>query len=148
MSHNVREVVQQQHAVYDVSPYYILYEDRPKGATAATRRRIQAGFDIDVYVIKTSREPGPSPEYGLVYAALRDLVQAIMPRNGDSCIIQIIPFASTVFPDTRRQLQSRAMLRIRVTHGRGLDQPSGVPEERALKEVQQELHELGVKPGK
>jgi hypothetical protein len=40
------------------------------------------------------------------------------------------------------------MLRIRITHGRGLDQPAGAPEERALKEIQEQLHVLGVKPGR
>jgi len=41
MSENVREVIEQHHAFYEVIPYYVELEERPHGATAAWRR-IQA----------------------------------------------------------------------------------------------------------
>jgi hypothetical protein len=144
MSENVREVIQQRRAFYGVSPYYVVREERPNGAPAATRR-IQAGFDIDVYGIKASLEPEPSPDYVLAYAALQKMVETVLLHTSDHCSIEVIPFPSTVILDTRRHLQPEDMLRIRITHTRGLDQPAGASEERALKEIQEQLNVLGVK---
>jgi len=145
MSENVREVIEQHHAFYEVLPYYIELEQRPQGALATTRR-IQAGFDVDVYGIKSSLEPEAAHDYELVYATLRSVVQTILPHITDFCSIEVIPFGSSVILDTRRHLRPEGMLRIRITHGRGLDQPAAALEERALKEVEEQLQILGVKP--
>jgi hypothetical protein len=147
MSENVRAVIERHHGFYEVIPYYILLEERPHGAKA-TPRRIQAGYDIDVYGIKSSLEPEAASDYALIYAALQGVVETIVPHTSDACLIEVIPFGSTVILDTGRHLQPEGMLRIRITHGRGLDQPAGAPEERALKEIQEQLHVLGVKLGR
>jgi hypothetical protein len=147
MSENVRAVIERHHGFYEVIPYYILLEERPHGAKATTRR-IQAGYDIDVYGIKTSLEPEAASDYALIYTALKEVVETILPHTSDACLIEVIPFGSTVILDTRRHLQPEGMLRIRITHGRGLDQPAGAPEERALKEVEEQLRVLGVRPGR
>ena len=144
MSENIREVIQQRHTFYGVSPYYVVREERPNGALATTRR-IQAGFDIDVYGIKASLEPEPSPDYVLAYRALQRMVETVLLHTSDHSSIEVIPFPSTVILDTRRHLQPEDMLRIRITHTRGLDQPAGVSEESALKEIQEQLQALGVK---
>ena len=144
MSENVCQVIQQRHAFYGVSPYYVVREERPNGAPATTRR-IQAGFDIDVYGIKASLEPKPSSDYVLAYRALQEMVETVLLHTSDHSSIEVIPFFSTVILDTRRHLQPEDMLRIRITHTRGLDQPAGASEERALKEIEEQLNVLGVK---
>jgi len=144
MSENLREVIEQRHAFYEVVPYYVVLEEHPHGAKAA-RRRIQAGSDINVYGIKSSPEPEPSPDYALVYAALHKVARTILSHTNDHCSIEVIPFPSTVILDTRRHLQAQDMLRIRITHTRGLDQPAGASEEHALKEIEEQLQVLGVK---
>ena len=40
------------------------------------------------------------------------------------------------------------MLRIRITHQRGLEQPAGKAEQHALEEVEKELRRLGVVSGR
>jgi hypothetical protein len=147
MSENVRAVIERHHGFYEVMPYYVLLEEGPHGAKA-TPRRIQAGYDIDVYGIKSSLEPEAASDYALIYAALQEVVETIVPHTSDACLIEVIPFGSTVILDTGRPLQPEGMLRIRITHGRGLDQPAATPEEGALKEVQEQLRILGVKPGR
>jgi hypothetical protein len=147
MSENVREVIAQHYAFYEVTPYLVVLEERRLGAKAA-RRTIQAGFDIDVYGIKASLEPEPSPDYVLVYGALRKAVKTVLPHANNHCSIEVIPFPSTVILDTRRHLQPQDMLRIRITHGRGLDQAAGASEESALKEIEERLHDLGVSLGR
>jgi len=131
MAEDIREVIEQHHAFYEVLPYY-------------TAQRIQAGFDIDVYGIKMSREPEPGPDYRLAYAALKKLVETI--HTDESCSVEVIPFGSTVVIDIRRQFQQQGMLRIRITH-KGLDQPAGEPEERALKEIKDRFRDLGLRHG-
>ena len=149
MSDNIHELIKQHHAFYQVLPYYIMVqimvqEERTPATTktGATTKRIQAGFDIDVYGIKPSREQHPGRGYVLGYVALEKLVATILPQTGESCSVEVIRFPSTVVFDPKRQFQEEGMLRIRITH-KGL-QPAGKPEERALKEIEERLHDLGL----
>jgi hypothetical protein len=137
VSENIHELVEQTHARYEVLPYYIIQEE-PHGST----KRIQAGFDIEVYGIKPSHMPHPSRDYVLGYLALEKLVETILPDTGEACSVEVIPFPSTVILNTKAQFQEEGMLRIRVEH-KGL-KPSGEQEERALKKIKERLHDLGL----
>lgn len=138
MSENIHELIEQHHAFYEVLPYYIVQEDRTHKATT----RIQAGFDIDVYGIKPSHEQHPGRDYVLGYVAVEKLVETILLNTGEACSVEVIPFPSTVFLDTRRQFQEQGMLRIRITHKHL--QPAGEPEERALQKIKERLRDLGL----
>jgi hypothetical protein len=155
VSENIHELIKQHGAFYDVLPYYIVLEERTNSSgetnkivqeerTKGTRaiKRIQAGFDIDVYGIKPSHEQHPGRDYVLGYVALEKLVETILPQTGESCSVEVIPFPSEVVFDAKRQFQEEGMLRIRITH-KGL-QPAGKPEERVLKEIKERLHDLGL----
>jgi hypothetical protein len=139
VSDNIHELIKQHHAFYQVLPYYIMVQEE---RTHATTKRIQAGFDIDVYGIKPSHEQHPGRDYVLGYVALEKLVETILPQTGESCSVEVIPFPSEVVFDAKRQFQEEGMLRIRITH-KGL-QPAGKPEERVLKEIKERLHDLGL----
>ena len=146
MVKNVTQFIEEHCAFYDVMPYYVVIEEA-HGTPAAKTRRIQAGFDVDVYGIKTNDDPalpGLSPGYALSWANLLELVKTISSHSADGCSIEVIPFGSTVFLNTKNHLQPEAMLRVRITHGRGLDQPAGLSEQSALEEIQKELQSLGV----
>lgn len=142
MTEDIYELLQQHHAFYEVLPYYEVVEELTRG-TAVTRRRIQAGFDIDVYGVKDSRARRPGRDYAVVCAALEKLVISIMPHTGESPSVEVIPFDSTVVFDTKRHFQQEGMLRIRIRH-RGLGQLAGTPEERVLHELKECLHQLGL----
>ena len=144
MATNVRELIDQYHPFYEVTPYCVVFEERPPGATAA-RRRIQAGFDIDVYGITASLKREPYSDYVLACTALQKVAETVLPHTSDRCSIEVIPFPSTVILDTRRRLQPEAVVRIRITHSRGLDQPAGASEESALREIEEQLRGLGIK---
>ena len=143
MSENIHELIEQHHAFYQVLPYYIMVQIMvQEERTHATTKRIRAGFDIDVYGIKPSHEQHPGRDYVLGYVALEKLVETILPHTGESCSVEVIRFPSTVVFDPKRQFQEEGMLRIRITH-KAL-QPAGKPEERALKEIKDRLHDLGL----
>ena len=137
MSEHFRELVEQTHARYEVLPYYIVQED-PHGTT----KKIQAGFDVEVYGVKPSHVRHPGRDYVLGYVALEKLVGTILPDTGESCSVEVIPFPSTLVLNPKVQFQEEGMLRIRIRH-KGL-QPAGEPEEQALKEIKERLHDLGL----
>jgi hypothetical protein len=62
---------------------------------------------------------------------------------GDSRI-ELIPDDATLVLDVQMHLEPEALVRIRITHSRGLDQPAGASEERALDGVLRSLKSLGV----
>lgn len=139
MSENIHKLVEQHHVFYEVLPYYIVCGDRTHGAT----KRIQAGFDIDVYGIKPSHEQHPGRDYVLGYLELEKLVETILPETGDACSVEVISFPSTLVMDTKKQFQEEGMLRIRIAHKRL--EPAGEPEQRALQEIKERLHDLGLR---
>ena len=138
MSGKIDELIKQHHAFYEVLPYYIIQYN----GTPSTAKSIQAGFDIDVYGIKPSHEQHPGRDYILGYRALQELVEKMLPTVADSCSVEVISFPSSVVLDPRRQFQEEGMLRIRVMH-KNL-QPAGEPEQRAVEELKQRLHDLGL----
>lgn len=55
MSENLQRVVKEYHAFYEVSPYYVMVEEK-HGGHVANARRVQAGFDVDVYGVSNKSE--------------------------------------------------------------------------------------------
>ena len=144
MSENLQRVVKEYHAFYEVSPYYVMVEEK-HGGHVANARRVQAGFDVDVYGVsnKSELELPPPPEYAVSYAELKKIADTVS-LHASGCSIEVIPFPSTVFLDARKHFQPEGMLRIRISHQGGVDQPSGLPEQRALEEIENQLKSLGV----
>ncbi len=146
MSENIRSLAEEYHAFYEVSPYYVLVE-HSEGNSPPTTRRIQAGFDVDVYGVKTENNTVtmPAPEkYALGYDGLRKVAEEVSQHTTDSCSLEVMEFPDTAFIDVRGHDRVEAMLRIRISHFRGLDQPSGLPEERALEEVEKQLKSVNI----
>ena len=75
---------------------------------------------------------------------MKRLAQQISRDADESCSLEVIPFSSTAVLAVGGQAKVTARIRIRVSHFRGLDQPAGEPEHRALKEIEKQLKALGV----
>jgi len=151
MAGDLLELMERRHVHYEVSPYYVLLDERPSGAPPI-QRRVEAGFDVDLY---GSIEKGQLPHFDrrdeqirLALEYFEDAAREIQEKIGGHVEIEIIPFAGSVVLDTHEHLKPEAMLRIRITHSRGLAEPEGQPEEQALHEICQKLHELGVREGR
>lgn len=146
MDEKIRQLIEQHHAYYEVSPYYLVIDVSP-ATRAAETRMIQHGFDVDVYGIKTSGDrglPASSPDYALGSALLQELAKTASSHSTDKCSIKITPFGSTEFLDPKNDFQASARLQVRITHQRGLDQPAGVSEQQALEEIEKQLQSLGI----
>jgi len=140
MTDNIRSLVKQHHAFYEVLPYYIVVDE------AYTNRRVQAGFDVDIYGESPEKQlviPGPDPDYTLGYFELQKIAGELSRHATDSCSLEVLEFPATVFFDLQRNAPE-ALLRIRISHCRGLNEPAGLPEQRALEELEKELRSLRV----
>ncbi len=87
--------------------------------------------------------PGPDPDYTLGYSELQKIAEELSRHATDSCSLEVLEFPATVFFDLRRHAPE-ALLRIRISHCRGLNEPAGLPEQRALEELEKELKSLGI----
>ena len=146
MPDDISSLVKEHHAFFEVSPYYIELDERPVGRPASCRS-VQAGFNVDVYAVRTEdNEPAmpPPQEYALSCAELQKLAESISQHSTDSCSLEVIRFPSTAIIDSRNHGHVEAMIRIQISHERGLNQPAGLPEQRALQEVEKELKSLGI----
>jgi hypothetical protein len=45
---DIHDVLERYHVRYEVRPYYVVLDQRPAGAPSV-ERRIQAGFNVDLY---------------------------------------------------------------------------------------------------
>lgn len=141
---NSWSLVKEHHVFYEVLPYYVMFEARHGGLAP---RRIQAGFDVEIYGANIKGElalPGPDPVYALGYAELQKIAEKVSRDAGGSCSVEVISFPSAVVVDSRDHAKVEAMFRIRISHSRGLDQPAGTAEQHALEEVEHQLRDLGV----
>ena len=107
-------------------------------------RRVQAGFDVNIFGTKWSGDLDPPAEYWLVYTKLQEVIDAVRRDDSHGCTINVIPLGSNIVLDTRNDLQPFAMLRIRITHNRDVHEPAGDAEQHALKAVEAQLTSLGI----
>lgn len=146
MSEDIRSLIKEHHAFYEVSPYYIVI-DESHGNVPENTRRIQAGFDVDIYGVKTQNDGPwmpPPDEYGLCFAELRRMAENVSLGTTDSCSLEVIPFPSTVVCDVGNHDNLEARVQIRISHYGDLDQTAGQPEQHALEQVEKQLQSLGV----
>jgi hypothetical protein len=140
-------LVEEHRVYYEVLPYYVVVEEG-HGSPAATTRRIQSGFDIDVYGARIDAPPWRSHKYQLGYEELKKLVEAPSHECNDSSFVEVIASYSNICFDSSNGFQPQAMLRIRVSHYRVVDQPAGPPEEGAVRRIEKQLQQIGIRFGK
>jgi hypothetical protein len=144
MLEDIRRLFEEHHAFYEVLPYYVVVRAADGGLSM---RRIHAGFDLDIYGESPNNTlvvPGADPDYTSAYAELQKMAGELSPHMTDYCSVEVLEFPSTVFFDLRHHAKAEGLLRIRISHSRGLDQPAGPPEERALQETEKQLKSLGL----
>jgi hypothetical protein len=71
---------------------------------------------------------------------MQTLVQSVIRR--DCCEGQLIPFPRAMMIDTHRQMLGLGVLRIRIAYGRGIEQPAGLSQQRALKKLRRSFARL------
>jgi len=143
---DIHEVLERHQVRYEVRPYYVVLDQRPVDAPPI-QQRVQAGFDVDLYGTLEKEELPLFQSEGArrVVDYFETIAKEIQLKVGHKCTIEIMPFIDSLVLDTHQHFQPQAMLRIRISHARGLDQPEGSPEEQALITIQGRLRELKVR---
>jgi hypothetical protein len=144
---DIHEVLEGHRVRYEVRPYYVELDQRPAGAPPILQK-VQAGFDVD---LSATLDKMQLPLYYLeggrtIVDYFEKVAQKIQSQVGQYCTIEVIPCPDSLFLDTHDHFRPQAMLRIRISHDRGLDQPAGPSEEQALKAIQETLRELKIGP--
>ena len=141
---DVRGVFQRHRVRYEIRPYYVLLEQRPPGASRVVQR-IQAGFDVDLSGTLDKMEvPRLLKEEGdIVIGYFEAVAREVQLKVGVSCTVEVMGYPDSLVLDTH--FQPQAMLRIRISHSRGVDQTEGPAEEQALEAVQDKLRGLGLR---
>src|SRR5271165_6256442 len=96
LSDNIRSLIEEHHAFYEVLPYYATVENEPPSHPAGIQR-IQAGFNVDIYGVRTVDDepvPPPAEEYELGWTALLKIAGTVSEYMADSCSLEVIPFPS------------------------------------------------------
>jgi hypothetical protein len=152
MTEDIRELIQQHRAFYEVRPHYLVAQCRQDDGDWGSKI-VQAGFDIDIYGAVTAGEWQPTKDYRMAHASAEELLRSIAADVSESCSMEAIPFNSSVFLDHRNQMQRHARLRIRIRDRRSLTELAQLSsksiapdssETRLVKEVEARLQELGV----
>lgn len=143
---DVRDVLERHHVHYEVRPYYVVWDQRPVGAPQIDQK-VQAGFDVNLYGTLEKEEFPLFRSEGARKAVtyFESVAQEVQSTAGQRCTVEIIPYTDSIVLDTHQHFQPQAMLQIRISHDRGLDQAEGPSEELALKAIRETLHQLGVK---
>jgi hypothetical protein len=143
---DAHEVLETHHVRYEVRPYYVILDQRLAGAPPQ-QQKVQAGFDVDLYgVLEKEHLPLFHSEGAQkIVKYFEQVARQIELRVGNKCAIELMPYADLVVLDTHQHLQPQVMLRIRISHARGLDQPKGPAEEQALTAIQETLRQLSVR---
>jgi hypothetical protein len=143
---DVHDVLEGHHVGYEVRPFYVVLDQRPAGAPPK-EQKIQAGYDVDLYgVLENEHLPLYRSEGSRrVVKYFETVAQQIQSKVGNQSTIQVMPYTDSIVLDTQHHFQPEVMLRIRISHARGLDQPAGTAEEQALTAIREILAELGVR---
>jgi len=127
---------------HEVSPYYILLDEHPLG-TPPIQRRVQRGFDVDLYGSPLNGDLHRDDE--LLRSTLEDLTavaKQIVPQHANNSEIEVIPIEDALVMNPSKHFKAEALLRIRISHGGALDQPVGPHEEELAHAVIQKLEAL------
>jgi len=146
MSKDVLDLVKKYHAFYEVLPYNIVLTGM-HGSLKASNQTIQVGFDVDIFGLNPKGEmapPGADPDYKLGYVELQKIAEKISYQHtNDLCSLEVIPLSSKIVLGGASHTEVQGMLRIRISHQRGLARPADLPEQQALKELEAQLRGLG-----
>src|SRR5262249_55464260 len=121
------EAIRRYDMRYEVRPYYVV--------PGTDHKKVQAGFDVDLYGKGHAHKSLLAFDETERRTALQELVDAcrevLKPLSEDS-LIEVTPAEETLVLNLRHHLEPEALVRIRITHDRGLDQPAGPAEDKAL----------------
>src|SRR5260370_6101296 len=143
---DIHKLLERYHVRYEVRPVYVVSDPRPVGA-APIDLRVQAGFDVNLYgtLEKMELPLYRGEEARTIVNYFETIAGDIQSKVGQLCTIEVTFDEDSVVLDTHEHFQPEAMLRIRISHARGLGQSEAPSEEQALGAIREMLRKLDVR---
>jgi hypothetical protein len=138
MNEDLQSLFKRHDAFYEVSSYYVM----------AMRRRVHAGFDVDIYAARIDHAAPfmpPPQEYAQGSAALTAMAKRVADDLAGACLVEAFPFPTSATYGVRGHAgEPAAMFLIRISLPLPPARSVGAPESQALAEVERQLKMLGI----
>ena len=137
----LQQIVAQHQAYWQVLPEWAILRDH---------RREQVGFRLELYARHSSNcTPTPGCEHCRdLYNRLREIADWITPREERDSAYQILSFDAALHYGSSAHGPGEVMLAILIVHRSGFERPVDACEVRCLREMEQQLRELGATNGR
>jgi hypothetical protein len=136
----LQSLVEKHTVYYEVSPEYMLVEDKP----------VKVGFELRLYGTHdhgSSRSTPGCERCVQTFEDLRQIAAWIVPREKRASWYEVQPFDHALHLTPRHSLRPEVVLTLKILHREGFNDPIDECEERCLKEMQEKLSGLGVQRG-
>ena len=138
--HQLKELAQKHRVYYEVWPETLMVGGQ----------RTKVGFALELYGTHAHGETKLLPGCSICVETFRDLRKIagwIIPKEERASYHDIEPFDHAIRERPSHNLRPEVVLKIKILHKHGFDQPVDSCEERCLKEMHEKLAELGVPQG-
>ncbi|HLE36224.1 MAG TPA: hypothetical protein VI699_03655 [Candidatus Acidoferrales bacterium] len=144
-SHAVKQRLQEI-----VARHQVYWEVWPEWAILRNHRREQIGFRLEFYARHLSNStPTPGCEHCRnLYARLREIANWIMPKEERDSAYEVLSFDAALHYGSSGNATGEVMLAILIVHRSGFERPVDACEVRCLREMEQQLRELGATNGR
>lgn len=137
----LKEKIQLHQVCYEICPEILM----------VSGQQTQVGFDLLLFGTHEHGKSQLTPGCGKcvqTYKDLQEIAEWIMPKEERASCYEIESFDSSLHMTPKRGFQPEVVLKLKILHRHGFDQPVDECEEFCLKEMQGKLIELGVTQGK
>ena len=148
MPESPQSLATKHHAFYEVLPYYDVVDEGEENSHPTTRR-VQSGFDVNIYGVTSKNElaapvPDSDSDYAMGCAEVQKIADEISHNAAGHCSVEVNRFSSSTFLDPEDHNKVEGRIQIRISHLGPLEEPAGQPEQQALQEVENRLKALGI----
>ena len=136
----LRELSQKHRVCYEVWPETLMVGEQ----------RVKVGFELELHAGHAHQEtnllPG-CPKCVETFHDLRRIAEWILPQEERESYYEIEPFDHAIRELPSHNLRPEVVLKIKILHKHGFDQPVDYCEERCLRDMRGKLAALGIRQG-
>ena len=139
-THQLKALAQKHRVCFEVWPETLMVKGQ----------KTKVGFELELYGSHSHGETKLLPGCSICVETFRDLRQIaewILPKEERDSYYDIEPFDHAIREVPSHNLRPEVILKVKILHKHGFDQPVDACEERCLKEMKKNLAELGVRQG-
>ena len=140
-SKELQLTLEAHNAFYQVSPHYVVVDHRQ-----GTSERVQNGFDVLVYGVKTDHDDSflpPPRTYAQAYQGIRQIAEQVARETSHCSVVDATPLPATVVLNPRDGAKVTGVVVVRIVR-RDVNEPAGPEEARALEALERAFKAIGL----